>query len=210
MKNKDLKRRILDISYKNNLSHLGSCLSAVDIIKEIFEIKKPNERFILSSGHAGLGLYVVLEQYGSISADQISAHHGVHPDKCDTCGIDCSTGSLGQGLPIAVGIALADKKKSVYCLISDGECAEGSIWESLEIASAQRLQNLKVYVNINGWGAYGKISQSRLTEKFKIFPDVNLYIRKTKVEQFPFLKGQDAHYHIMDEKDYNQAIKLLL
>ena len=61
--NKELKKRILEISYKKKLSHLGSCLTAVDIIDEIFKIKKPDEKFVLSSGHAALALYVVLEKY---------------------------------------------------------------------------------------------------------------------------------------------------
>src|SRR2546427_251920 len=63
MTNKDLKKRIIEISYKNKLSHIGSCLTAVDIIDEIYAIKKPNEKFILSSGHAGLALYCVIEKY---------------------------------------------------------------------------------------------------------------------------------------------------
>src|SRR5258708_998336 len=104
--NKELKRRILEISYEKKLSHLGSCLTAVDIIKEIYDVKKPEERFILSSGHAGLALYVVLESFGGRNAMDIFNHHGVHPDRCLDCGLDCSTGSLGQGLGIAVGMAL--------------------------------------------------------------------------------------------------------
>jgi transketolase len=141
MNNKNLKKRILEISYKHNLSHLGSCLTAVDIIDEIYAIKKHNERFVLSSGHAGLALYVVIEKYTKgddlgmvlgINAEDIFNHHGVHPDRCSQCGLDASTGSLGQGLPIAVGMALADRSKNVYCLISDGECSEGSVWGSFE------------------------------------------------------------------------------
>src|SRR4051812_33407854 len=116
MKNKDLKKRIIEISYKHKLSHLGSCLTAVDIIDEIFQVKKPNEKFVLSSGHAGLALYVVLEKYEKkdfdgnlipLDAEEIFEHHGTHPDRCKACHLDCSTGSLGQGLPIAVGMALA-------------------------------------------------------------------------------------------------------
>ncbi len=151
MKNADLKKRILEISYKNKLSHLGSCLTAVDIIKEIYDKKKENEPFVLSSGHAGLGLYCVLEARGGRNAEEIFSHHGVHPDRCNECGIDCSTGSLGQGLPIAVGMALADRSKNVYCLISDGEYSEGSIWESLRIKREQTLDNLIIYCNFNSW-----------------------------------------------------------
>lgn len=204
MTNKDLKRRIIGISYKKKLSHLGSCLTAVDIIDEIFKGKKPDEKFILSSGHAGLALYVVLEKYEDLDAEKIFNHHGVHPDRCAKCHIHCSTGSLGQGLPIAVGMALADRKKNVYCLISDGECSEGSIWEALRIADHQALDNLKVYINYNGWGAYQAITINDLPAQY-----TNVWVKTANIIQLPFLKGQDAHYKVMNEEEYKQACDLL-
>jgi transketolase len=200
--NASLKRRILEISYNHKLSHLGSCLTAVDIIYEIFQRKSPEEKFILSSGHAGLALYVILESKGGKNAESVFRHHGVHPDRCRDCGIDCSSGSLGQGLPIAVGMALADRTKNVYCLISDGECAEGSIWEALRIASEQQLTNLKVYVNWNGWAAFRPS-----TEYIDWGPRVTIH--NTTVEQLPFLKGQDAHYYTMTKEDYELAQNIL-
>lgn len=197
--NKDLKRRIIEISYKNKLSHLGSCLTAVDIIDEIFKTKKENEKFILSSGHAGLALYVVLEKYLGLDAELIFKHHGVHPDRCSECHIDCSTGSLGNGLPIAVGMALANKR-NVYCLISDGECSEGSIFESINVIKRYELDNLKLYLNYNGWGAYMKTDNV-------ILPCYGKWHR-TKFE-LPFLIGQEAHYKVMNEKEYKQAMGIL-
>ena len=207
MKNKDLKRRIIDISYRHKLSHLGSCLTAVDIIDEIYSVKKTGEKFVLSSGHAGLALYCVIEKYEGLDAEKIFKHHGVHPDRCKECHIDCSSGSLGHGLPIAVGMALADRSKNVYCLISDGECSEGSIWEGLRIADEQKLNNLKVYLNFNGWGAYKKIDRYFLKLRLKNF--FNVEIKETDVEQLPFLKGQDAHYKVMNEEEYKQAMEIL-
>lgn len=210
MKNKNLKRRIIEISCKHNLSHLGSCLTAVDIIDEIFKVKKPNEKFVLSSGHAGLALYVVLEKYTKKDAETIFLHHGVHPDRCSNCGIDCSSGSLGHGLPIAVGMALADRSKNVYCLISDGEMAEGSIWEAFRIAKEQKLENLVVRININGWGAYKEIDEAELRGRTYNWA-WNRHGRFvfTSVNQFPFLKGQDAHYHTMTEEEYKEAMEIL-
>lgn len=202
MQNKDLKRRIITLSYKHKLSHLGSCLTAVDIIDEIFQQKKKDEKFVLSSGHAGLALYVVLEKYEGLDAEKIFNHHGVHPDYCEECHIDCSAGSLGNGLCIATGMALADRKKNVYCLISDGECSEGSIHEALRIMNEQGLGNLKVYLNFNGWGAYKAINSTGV--------DINDVIyRDTDSDAFSFLKGQDAHYHIMSEEDYAYAMGVL-
>ena len=136
---KDLIKRILEISFKYRLGHLGSCLSALDILDCIYSIRKVNDPVILSSGHAGLALYVILEKYGFANAEKLFIKHGVHPNRDLQNGIYASTGSLGQGLPIAVGMAIADRKKEVFCIVSDGECAEGSIWEAVRIASEQKL-----------------------------------------------------------------------
>ena len=114
-----LKQRILEISFEHQLSHLGSCISAVEIIDEIYRKKQDSEKFILSEGHAALALYVINEKYHKIDAEKAFNHHGVHPDRCKKCRLDCSAGSLGQGLPIALGMALANREKNVYCLISD-------------------------------------------------------------------------------------------
>lgn len=202
--NKRLKKRIIEISHKHKLSHLGSCLTAVDIIDEIFFLKQPHEKFVLSSGHAGLALYVVIESRGGKNAENIFTHHGVHPDRCSDCGLDCSTGSLGHGLPIAVGMALADRTKNVYCLISDGEFAEGSITEALNVCRQLKLSNLKVYLNLNGWTAYRKIQVAPST-----FAAAGIRVRETNVEQLPFLKGLDAHYHTMTDNEYRQAMEVL-
>ena len=208
MKNKKLKKRIIEVSYKYRKYHLGSCLSAVDIIEEIYNKKKKNEKFVLSEGHAAIALYCVLEKYEGRDPDYLLNKHGIHPERDEKNGLWCTTGSLGQGLPIALGMALANKSKNVYCMISDGECAEGSVWEALRIKTDNNVDNLKVYVNLNGYGAYGKIDPTKLIKRLKTFcPDIE--IRKTSVEQFPFLKGQDAHYHVMSKENYAQAMNLL-
>lgn len=224
MKNKDLKKRIIDISYQKKLAHIGSCLTAVDIIDEIFTEKMSNEKFVLSNGHAGLALYVVLEKHRRLSdwsgledigpfnsADKIYDHHGVHPDRCHDCGIDCSTGSLGQGLPIAVGMAVADRTKNVYCLTSDGEWAEGSMWEALRVKQELKLTNLKLYINFNGWGAYREINKMTFIKHFLGFTDKDssIYFRETHVNEFPFLVGQIGHYKILTDENYEVALKAL-
>ena len=211
IKNKSLKRRIIEISYARKLAHLGSCLSALDIIDEIYSIKKPDEKFILSSGHAGLALYCVIEKYEGLDAEKIFEHHGVHPDRCSDCHLYYSTGSLGQGLPAAVGMALAKREKNVYCLISDGECSEGSIWEALRIAHEQELKNLKVYVNINGFGAYKEIVPWELSQKLNAFtyrPKIN--IKLTDMNDYPeWLRGQQAHYLTLNEEQYKEMMEIL-
>lgn len=186
----NLHDRIIEISKKHKLSHLGSCLTAVDIIDEIYNIKKPYEKFVLSCGHAGLALYVVLEKYMHVLAEDMYLSNGIHPNR-DDLGIHCSTGSLGQGLPIALGMAMADRSKNVYCLISDGEAAEGTIWEVANVMQKYQVTNLHVYCNWNGWGAYDETSIELLKNIVSIMPGIN--IRETSVEQYG-LTGQSAHY----------------
>ncbi len=232
MGKKDLIKRIIEISYKHKLGHLGSSFSVLDILDCIYSIRKNDEVVVLSNGHAGLALYVILEKYGiTKNAEDLFIKHGVHPNRDIDNGIYVSTGSLGHGLPIAVGIALADKSKNVYCITSDGECTEGSIWEALRIASEQKLNNLKIVINANGYGGYDQINVETLNPKFisfgcevikagghnreelrkalktknKIKPLV--IFAKTSSEYFSFLKGQDAHYKVMEESDYLSALK---
>ena len=197
----NIKKRILDIAYKNKLSHLGSYLSSVDIIDEIYKKMAPEDIFILSSGHAALALYVCLEKYYNIDAEFLFSKHGGHPVLDEENKIYCSTGSLGLGIAFGVGRALGNKNRKVYVLISDGECAEGSVWESLRLIKELDIKNIEIYCNINGYCAYDEINVPYLEERLKSFlPSINL--RHTTVEQYSFLKGLNAHYHIMSEEDY--------
>lgn len=180
--------RILQISRSLHLSHIGSCLTAYPIIKEIFRLKEKRERFVLSCGHAALALYVVLEEEFGMDAEELYHINGTHPMKGGL--IDCSTGSLGMGLGIAKGMALADRSKNVYCLISDGECAEGSIWEALKNAHDEKLDNLKVYVNANGWAAYDPVDLDYLEKRLEAFFPV-VFVRSEQKEPFT---GMKAHY----------------
>lgn len=229
---KNLRRRILEISHKAGYSHLGSCLSCIDIIDIVYEHKQKQEIFVLSNGHAGVALYVVLEKHGFLNEDTIKKLN-IHPDRNPKLGIHVSTGSLGQGLPIAIGMALSDRSKNVYCLLSDGECSEGSIWESLRIAGDLNLENLKIIVNANGWGAYDSINIRNLFKRMKAFNlhavkvnghDIKaisstLKIRTSNIpllmfamttgDHFDFLNGQDAHYYVMNDNDFSKAMEEL-
>ena len=106
--------------------------------------------FILSSGHASLAMYVCIEKYYGINAEMLFEKHGGHPHRDEENKIYCSTGSLGLGLPIALGRALANRTRKVWVLISDGEAAEGSIWESLKTIQELGIDNIEVFVNTNG------------------------------------------------------------
>lgn len=198
-----LERRIVDITYQERMSHLSSCLSAAPILEEIFADKADNEVFILSNGHAGLALYCMLEQKYEINPITLLHKHGIHPSRDLPNHLHCSTGSLGSGLPIAVGHALADRTKNVYCMISDGECAEGSIWESLRYIHEARLTNLHVYVNINGMGAYDMIDVDYLVKRLRAFlPLIN--IRISKPHKWSFARDLLTHYYVLNERDYQE------
>ena len=204
----NLKKRILDIAYKHKLSHLGSYFSSVGIIDHIFENQDKNDIFILSSGHCALALYVVLEKYLGHDAEKLFIKHGGHPHRCEEDDLFCSTGSLGMGITVAVGRAIANPDRTVHCLISDGECAEGSIWEALKFIHENNIKNIKIYVNVNGYAAYDAVDKRYLIKRLKAFmEDINIF--ETEVGHFPFLRGLNAHYHIMNEQDYEMATKMV-
>lgn len=204
----NLKKRILEIAFKNKLSHLGSYFSSLEIIDEIYSKMEKEDIFILSSGHCALALYVVLEKYFGIDAEALFKKHGGHPHRDEIDKIHCSTGSLGLGITIALGRAIAKPNRKVWVLISDGECAEGSVWESLKTIEEQSIKNINIYVNINGYAAYREVDRNYMAVRLLAFhPSINL--RYTTVEQFSFLKGLSAHYHIMSKENYEDALKLL-
>lgn len=196
-----LARRLIDITYEQKLSHLSSTLSALPIIEEIYNKKADDEVFILSNGHAGLALYVVLESKYGVDPVEMLHKHGIHPNRDLPNHLYCSTGSLGSGLPIAIGHALSNPSKKVYCMISDGECAEGSIWESLRYIHDAKVDNLEVYVNINGLGAYDPINEGQLVARLSVFlPRINM--RVTSPLNWPFAQGLLTHYYVLKPEDY--------
>lgn len=198
----ELEKRILEISYKHKLSHLSSNLSSVNIIDEIYSIKKDDEPFILSNGHAGLALYVVLEKYYKFDAEKLHEKHGVHPNRDLENKIFYSSGSLGCGLPAACGIALANRNRNVYCLISDGEMFEGSIYETLNIVNKYKIDNLKIYININGYSALAVFDKCEIIQKIKnLYSDVEVRLTDYVYNKFPFIKGLAGHYDILTQKD---------
>lgn len=198
-----LEYRVLELSYAHKLSHIGSCLGALPILDEIYSKRRPDDPVILSCGHAGLALYCVLEKHCGKNAEDLLSRHGVHPSKNKDDGIWCSTGSLGQGITVAVGRALADRNRDVWCVISDGECAEGAVYEALCVMRRFNLRNLRLYLHSNGYAAYREITAQQSSEI--VTQIVPWSICKTTTPEelgIPFLKGQDAHYYTMNEADW--------
>jgi transketolase len=166
-----IRNKILDLSQKVNALHIGGSFSSVEIIERIFfKLKKKKDTFILSKGHAGILLYTVLNLKGKISDKEYNLYCtkkgklGVHPD-IGKFGITASTGSLGHGLGIAAGMALAEKNKNkfFFVLMSDGELQEGSIWEIALFISSKKLNNIVVIIDNNDFQSSTKASDTHPT-----------------------------------------------
>lgn len=200
------EKRICEITFKKGLSHLSSCLTAFRLIDNIYKVKKDNEPFILDNGHAGLALYVALEKWYFKNAEDLLEKHGIHPNRDMENKIWASTGSLGQGLPIAVGMAFANRDRSVYALTSDGAMAEGSNWEALRIAGEYQLENLRVTVNANGHTAYKNADPELLDLRMQYFYP-SLVARTSLLDQPDWVQGVAGHYVTMDEERYKEITR---
>ena len=184
-----MRRVILQQSRRANVGHIGCCLCVVEILAAIYNLLKAasphdpdRDRFVLSKGHAALALYAALAQKGWVSQAELDEFCGdgsriaVHPEHT-VPGVDFSTGSLGQGISLAVGAALGARRQNssrrVYCLISDAECNEGSTWEAAMFAAQHRLDNLRVVVDWNRQQALGPtcevIDIPNLAERWRAF-----------------------------------------
>ncbi|MBI2628998.1 NAD-dependent epimerase/dehydratase family protein [Candidatus Pacearchaeota archaeon] len=171
-KSKRIKRDILDLVAKRGEGHIGGAFSIADMVISLYDlILTKEDKFILSKGHAWLPLYFLLKERG------LNPKLSGHPEIDRENGIECTTGSLGHGLPMGVGMALAKKIKkepgTIYVMISDGECQEGTVWESLLLASHYKLDNLKIILDHNNLQTLGKVedilSLENLENKFKAF-----------------------------------------
>lgn len=202
----DLKKRILDISYRLKLSHISSCLNLVTTLDNIYKIKKDHEPLILSNGHAALALYCVLEKYFFYDAEKLFHQHGVHPNRDMEHRIWASSGSLGHGLGIGIGYALADRTRNVYVVMSDGEMMEGSVWEALRIAGDLKLENLRVTIIANGYGAYRKIETDWLDMVTQYFYP-SLMVKVNMFDYPDYLNGQQGHYHVLTDEEYKEVSK---
>lgn len=189
-----LRGRIIRTSHQAQIPHLGSCLSCVDILTALYfsvlriDPKLPKDqnrdRFILSKGHGAPALFQILAMrgfYPEAWLDTYGEDGGLfaeHPPAPQyLAGIEAATGSLGHGMPIALGMALAARIKrqsyNVYAVLSDGECNEGSIWESAMLAASQKVQNLCVIIDYNKWQATGRsqevLALDPLADKWRAF-----------------------------------------
>jgi len=169
---KKLKERILRLSTKYQEGHIPAAFSILDILWVLYDKVLGDGKFILSKGHAAIGLYAVMEEKGLVKIDSFGtfdSSFGGHPDRTKIS-IQASTGSLGHGFPMAVGLAIALKIKKdhrkVYVLIGDGESTEGTVWESAILASHFKLDNLLCIVDQNHSSA---IDLKEMVKRFESF-----------------------------------------
>jgi transketolase len=169
---KKLRQDTFNAFIEHGEAHLGGSFSMIEMLIALYEVVlKQDDKFILSKAHASFPLSLLLKEKGY--EPQLTTHLEIDPEN----GIHCTTGSLGHGLPIATGMALArkhlERQGKIYVMISDGECQEGTTWESLLIAAKHCLDNLVVLIDYNKIQALTTLEEAlpldNLPAKFKAF-----------------------------------------
>jgi transketolase len=253
--NRDLRKTVVSTVFNGKDGHIPSALSILDILDTLYggflkvDAKNPSwvdrDYFVLSKGHGCVALYSVLAKYGFITAEDLKERFcrsgailGEHPDCNKVPGVEASTGSLGHGFPFAVGIALGLRIKSqanrVICVVGDGECQEGTVWEAASVAANKKLGRLCVFVDWNGsaaqllplddvpakWKAFGwnvqtvdghnpeeiRAALARVSFDDDSPPSV-IVARTTKGRGISFIEGHGAwHHRIPTLDEYNTMI----
>jgi len=215
---KKARKNILEQVYSAKSGHPGGALSCIDILTVLYfnqmnidpENPKAEERdrVILSKGHACAALYTILAQKGFFSEEELKEFRKLgsrvqgHPDMNKLPGVDMSTGSLGQGLSSACGMALASKLKKqnnrIYCIVGDGEIQEGQIWEAAMTAAHYKLDNLCLIVDNNNLQIDGKV-----TDVMSPYPIVE------KLESFGFIVFKADGNNIQNLLEVFEAAKTI-
>lgn len=250
----EMKLKALDMALASGSfgSHIGGAFSSMELLTSLFDIAdikgkdESRDRIIISKGHSVLSLYTVLWQKGLLSDDDLGSYdqngthlHG-HPNRDLSRGIEFSAGSLGLGISYAVGVAIACKRKNlsnrVFCIVGDGECDEGIVWEAIQTATQLNLDNLTIIVDSNGYQLDGPtaeiMNQSKMADKLKAFGfdvvEVNghdieallkvlparadkpqAFIARTiKAHGISFLENNKMSHHCsLTKKKYQQAVE---
>ena len=203
----DIRINIVKSVYSANSGHPGGSLSCADILTVLYFNQmninpqdpkaEGRDRFVLSKGHCAPALYSVLAQKGYFDESKLTTLRKIdsnlqgHPDMNKVPGVDMTTGSLGQGLSVANGMALSSKLDSmgyrVYCLLGDGEIEEGQVWEAAMTASKYKLDNLCVIVDNNNLQIDGEITKvkglNKIEEKFESFGFNVISVDGNNIEQ---------------------------
>ena len=203
----DNRKRIIDMIYYAKAGHPGGSLSIIDILTVIYEMdvdfsENPRTRVVFSKGHAVPAQYAVLHEKGFISDEEMHTFRTInsrlqgHPHILDIPETDATTGLLGQGLSLAVGMAIAKKRSNdphhVYAIVGDGEIQEGQIWEALMEGAHYNLDNLVLIVDYNKLSSSGAVNQV-----------INLEPLDKKLEAFNW------DVHVIDGHNFDQILEVM-
>ena len=218
-----IRRHVVQMAAEAKTSHVGSALSCVDILCALyFRVMKTHpqkwdepdyDRFILSKGHGVMAWFATLAERDFFDVSLLKEYAvdggrlGEHPDHGTVPGIKVTTGSLGHGLSVGLGMAIVKKidqsPSRIFVVLSDGECNEGSVWEAVMYAAHQKLDNLVVIIDFNKMQAMGRSPEVNaiepLAEKWKAFgwaveevDGHNIENMVTTLERIPFMKGKPS------------------
>ena len=196
------RKRIIELVYQAKTGHPGGALSIIDMLTAIYELdvdfkSEKRSKVILSKGHSVPAMYAVLNSKGIVKDEEMSTFRKInsrlqgHPHIGTIPEVDATTGLLGQGLSIAVGMAIAKRNigdnHHVYAIVGDGEMQEGQIWESLLQAAHYKLNNLILIIDYNKLSSYGDVNESMnlepLADKIKAFNFHTIEIDGNDMEQ---------------------------
>lgn len=193
-----IEKRVAQIAYKTGCGHVASALGVVEPLCLAYN-NFPDGIIILSEGHACLAQYVILNELGRLPDDVLktyykngglSGHSTLRPEY----GIYASTGSLGHGVAIGIGYAIANPKRQVVVVCGDGETNEGSVWEAMGVIRRLRIPNIAVIVNCNDWQGMMRFED--------ILPPMATKYYSVKGEGFEHENKLESHYMTITEKDY--------
>lgn len=246
----EIRKRFLKMHFEAKAGHIGSGLSSIELLTYIYKAwMRSGDQFILSKGHGASALYATLRHAGLLSEEVFQTYYKdnttlpVHPAALAYQAIPVATGSLGHGFAIAAGMVYANQylhgnDYRVACLLSDGECNEGSVWESALFAAHHRLRNLKVIIDANGLQGFGRTEEVLGLEPFQqkweafgfqvhpvnghdfkaihsAFSQVSdkpscILARTIKGKGVSFMEDKmEWHYLPMKEEQYQQALRQL-
>lgn len=210
---KQIQKDILTSSFEAGACHLGSSFSCVNILVDLFYLEKIKpEQFIFSKASGVATYYSILAEQGYFPKEKLAYYLKNYPEcSKEVPGVIHSIGSVGMGLSVAVGLALADRTKNIYCLISDGQLNEGVTYEAALFAGQHNLTNLYVICDNNGIQALGRTKDIlNLDNAFKFFENTFPNFRNVKTikgDGISFLANKaESHYMNLTEETFKQAL----
>lgn len=219
----DIRDIVVDVAYQNGSSHVGSCLSCIEILVYLYYYKmRQDDIFILSKGHAALALYAILFDIGLITMEELYDYPhrlGGHVPYKPKKGLMAATGSLGHGIGMAIGYAIANPQKRVYCLCGDGEAQEGSFYETINVVYNLGLSNIHIMIDQNGWAGFQAVDtvcgetvpdghDMANLDKYLSKGAVIMSVRTAKGKGIPRMEDTlESHYLNISKEDYDRYIR---